>query len=877
MHEELVQLISASSDDISSSHRTSINDALSNFTDSSTSFSLLPAEPKIFNGRESELDEIVESLRRDEPARIAILGMGGIGKTSLARAALHHPRTTEKYQQRFFIACESAASSKDLALLVGSHLGLKPEKNPTKAIIRFFENLSYCLLVLDNLETPWEVPESRAEVEEFLSLLTDIPQLALIVTLRGAERPTKVRWTRPFLAPLDILSNEAARQTFIDIADEVFTDANLQALLNITGNLPLAINLIAHLVDDEGCAQVLDRWEREKIFLLSEGYDKRSNLELSLKLSLSSPRIASYPDALDFLGLFSLLPDGLSDLELHRSNLPIRDLLTCKAALLRTSLAYVDRDNRLKVLAPIREYIIKAYPPRSELVHPLHQYFHTLLQLYRKYHGHQLGQVVDQIIPNLGNVQSIVQHCLNLQNPHLRDTLTCAMTLNGFHRTSNRGRSISIDRISPLVDQLGDSRIKVLFITQLFLSWFTDPIPDAQALIDEAKIHLSIINDPAAECKFYYAAGPYFSDHERDVPQALKFFQTALKFSLQSGDPDQQCIVLIRLAMVSNMIGNYPEAQSYSSQAETLARQTGNLFQESAATFILSNVYMVRGDFKNSMILCHRARECMALCGLAGGENDFKILRHEAEVHSQKTEYAEARALYAQIIRETSPELSPMNYGFSLLNIAAVDIVIGADLAKAEADISKAKAIFHAGNTTHEMILCDMIVGDLKLREGDISTGKRLLEKTFNALRGYDIEGMLYCLEKLGDVSRWNQKDTASMSSWTILFLGLALKARNNVAINQALAFMGDVFVAEGDNTTAISLFGAALKAFSLMDIHMHRGNCLLRLGDIHQRRGDLVKAVEHWNSARPLFERSSQMGSVKQIDERLARTDVLT
>jgi hypothetical protein len=37
------------------------------------------------------------------------------------------------------------------------------------------------LLVLDNLETPWESVSSRKEVEEFLSLLTDVPQLGLMV------------------------------------------------------------------------------------------------------------------------------------------------------------------------------------------------------------------------------------------------------------------------------------------------------------------------------------------------------------------------------------------------------------------------------------------------------------------------------------------------------------------------------------------------------------------------------------------------------------------------------------------------------------------------------------------------------------------------
>jgi AAA+ ATPase superfamily predicted ATPase len=142
---------------------------------------MLPSEPKIFNGRDSELEEIVESLNQ-EFGKIAILGTGGIGKTSLARAVLHDPHVMAKYNHRFFVPCDSAASGNDLAALVALHLALKAEKNPTKSIIRFLSGTAPSLMILDNLETVWEPLESRGVVEEFLSLLTDIPHLSLIVS-----------------------------------------------------------------------------------------------------------------------------------------------------------------------------------------------------------------------------------------------------------------------------------------------------------------------------------------------------------------------------------------------------------------------------------------------------------------------------------------------------------------------------------------------------------------------------------------------------------------------------------------------------------------------------------------------------------------------
>ncbi|KAJ7915965.1 hypothetical protein B0H13DRAFT_2323828 [Mycena leptocephala] len=55
------------------------------------------------------------------------------------------------------------------------------------------------------------------------------------------------------------------------------------------------------------------------------------------------------------------------------------------------------------------------------------------------------------------------------------------------------------------------------------------------------------------------------------------------------------------------------------------------------------------------------------------------------------------------------------------------------------------------------------------------------------------------------------------------------------------------------------------------MDVHHSRAECMLQLGDISKGHGDLFKAVEFWEAARPLFERSSQAEQVQCIDERVA------
>ncbi|KAJ6459179.1 P-loop containing nucleoside triphosphate hydrolase protein, partial [Mycena vitilis] len=326
-----------------------------------------------FHGRQPELDHIVNILRQDS-ARIAILGAGGMGKTTVAAAALYHPDVEARYPNRYFVSCQAMTSDVDIISAIASHIGLD-KSSTVKRVLQCLKFNFTSLLVLDNFETPWEFPDARKKVEELLAHLADVPNLSILVTMRGAERPGNIQWSHPFLPPLNPLTDSAALETFFDIADDNHDKASVTTLLELTGNLPLAVNLISSAAAYEGCEATLARWETEKTRLLSDGYDQRSSLELSIMLSLSSPRLT--PNARELLSLLSVLPDGLSDAELMQCNLPIANILAGKGGLLRTSLALVDR-GRLKLLPPIREYIYSSNPPESRLKVPLRDYFYQI-------------------------------------------------------------------------------------------------------------------------------------------------------------------------------------------------------------------------------------------------------------------------------------------------------------------------------------------------------------------------------------------------------------------------------------------------------------------------------------------------------------------
>ncbi|KAJ7474960.1 hypothetical protein FB451DRAFT_1465264 [Mycena latifolia] len=877
MHKEVLELISTWSDGTTSDRSSSIyktggsQNRLNFKHSSSNSISMLPAKPKIFHGRESELKEIVDILHLESP-RVAILGAGGMGKTSLAKTTLHHPDIASKYEQCFFVLADSVTTSIGLSVLIAEHIGLKPAKDVTPQVLHYFATHGPSLLILDNMETSWEPLESRGEIEELLSKLTDI-------TMRGAERPAKVQWTRPFLAPLKPLSDVAARDTFFAIAEDVHDSKDVDEVLSLTDNMPLAVDLIAHAVDLEGsCSAVLARWKSEKTSLLSAGNDRKSNLDTSITISLSSSRMSG--GAKDLLSLLSILPDGLSDVELVQSKLSINDIMACKATLLATSLGYIDDKRRLKSLVPIREHMQCVYPPSPLLIHPLQKSFHQLLEVYQQYPRTQQGAGrIKHIALNVGNIRELLLRGLNQDNPNLAETIECTLSMKFFMADMGSGYyhmiPMLMDQIEAVLPGHCDEKVKAQLMTWKFQSRSPTLSTDADLLITQAISHFHQFNDPALESTFYRQVGLYYFYAERKIAVARKYLHKALDLAKSHGDMRQEASVLNYLGEIKWFLGDYPAAQLHAQASHQLAELAGDLHSQARALQTSASCYRSCGDTQNSIILCQRAQKLLELCGTTTGSVYIALLQDLAEAQLLKSEYVEARIIHMQLARDAATQES-QNYALSLLNIAQLDIIIGASKQDVLSNLDKAMALLNAPTYGYygvmsAKIYCNIDLGRLHLREGEILTAKGILQTCFQSTWGNDAQGVLLCMESLANIKDWPQSEFCWASGWAFVYLGYAKKLGNNIALHQALQFLGDVLQTEGDRATSTALFTVALEGFTWMDIHRSRAECMLRLGDLTKGQGDVSKAIELWKTARTLFERSSQAKQVTQINERLA------
>ncbi|KAJ7633657.1 hypothetical protein DFH06DRAFT_690026 [Mycena polygramma] len=346
------------------------------------------------------------------------------------------------------------------------------------------------------------------------------------------------------------------------------------------------------------------------------------------------------------------------------------------------------------------------------------------------------------------------------------------------------------------------------------------------------------------------------------------FLDKALTLARSIGDANQQSAVLNCRGQIKWNTGDLSTAQSDVHESQRLARVTANFYHEAQAMEIESTCCVLRGDYRTGMSLLQAARQLVQLYGVSGGSLERNIMRSLAQVHMFKSEYAEARHIHSELMHSISAEQDPYSFATSLLNIAEVDVKTGAAGQDVRAAVDRARAFYSALGYHTGAICCDLILADFYLMEGDLSAAKSGFDESIRSCRGTITEVVSYSLERFADRKFWIAGKWPA--TWPVVYFAFANSTRENLAVNKALCFMGDVFVLDEDDDTAGSLFTLALDGFTAMGVHENMAQCKLRLGDLAYERGDLAKAAEHWREARPLFERSSQAKYVTKIDVKL-------
>ncbi|KAJ7581583.1 hypothetical protein C8J56DRAFT_248479 [Mycena floridula] len=281
----------------------------------------MPASTLLF-GRDPDIDFIVEQLiwcpetPESKRTRFAILGTGGMGKTSAALKVMRDARLLECYSEHYqvWFPCVQATSFPLLLDTVHSALDLPSDtKNTLNAILdELHSSTKPMILLFDNFETPWNAPGARAGVAQFLHDLDAIPHVAIFVTMRATIPPCEeIKWTEMRIQPLN---QHASCQLYTMIDSKAQDDEKLPELLEMLGYMPLAVKLMARQGRSTGCTvkQLMESYQKTGTAMLgpSQNSDAQNSVSISISLSLDSLLIKGDPNAYELLSRISMLPSG---------------------------------------------------------------------------------------------------------------------------------------------------------------------------------------------------------------------------------------------------------------------------------------------------------------------------------------------------------------------------------------------------------------------------------------------------------------------------------------------------------------------------------------------------------------------------------------
>ena len=227
-----------------------------------------PMPPARCFGREADVQALTDALA-DAGGPVIVLGGAGMGKSTLARAAACASPVVARFgARRAWVALDDARTDEALVAALGAALGL-PADPALRLTIEATLAAGPALVILDNLEAPWEL--DRVAVEGTLERLAAIPGLALLASLRGGDRPLRPAWRLTLEAGRLPFPDD--RQLLLDIAAGVAPDdPALPEVLAALDGWPLAIELFAaQAAGDASLALPWQRWQAERTAMLDRG------------------------------------------------------------------------------------------------------------------------------------------------------------------------------------------------------------------------------------------------------------------------------------------------------------------------------------------------------------------------------------------------------------------------------------------------------------------------------------------------------------------------------------------------------------------------------------------------------------------------------
>ena len=544
-----------------------------------------PPPPRAFFGRDDLIEKIIGLAENLTP--LALIGAGGIGKTSIALTILHDDRIKHRFgDNRRFIRCDQFPASRihflnQLSKVTGA--GIKNPEDLTP--LRPFLSSREIILFLDNAESilDWHGVDAQ-EIYDIVEELSQFSNICLCITSRVSTIPPDCRHL-----DIPILSMDAAYHTFSHIYNNNEQSNLVRNILEQLDFHPLSITLLATVAHHNkwGVGRLTKEWERQRTGMLQTQYNK--SLAATIELSLASPMFQQLgPNARDLLGVVAFFPQGVHEdnLDWLFSNISDRANIFDKFCVL--SLTY--RSNGfIMMLAPLRDHLCPKDPMSSPLLCAIKDCYFQELQA--DFHPGQPGNNGVEWVREDANIEHLLDVFTSIDANSADVWDACAHFMG--HLYWHKPRPVVL---GPKIEGLSDSHhSKPQCLYQL--SWLFYSVGNhleyKRLLTDTLKLWREQENGPqvARTLRTLADANRLLGCYKEGVLQV----EEALGICKKLNDPLGQAKTLRVLTWVLYSDGQFDAAEEAASQAINLLPAKGEEFLACQCYRVLGSIYYSKG------------------------------------------------------------------------------------------------------------------------------------------------------------------------------------------------------------------------------------------------------------------------------------------